>query len=374
MQKLFFCKNCITFSTRPRIKFNNFGICSACIWSEEKKKINWKLRKKKLDQLFNKSKQKNFNNKYDCLVAVSGGKDGSHVAYNLKHKFKKNILTVTVKPPLFTELGKKNLDAFVDSGFDHLLVTPNIEAMRVLNTTGFEMLGFPYYGWLISIHTVLIRIAVQMNIPLIFYSEDGEVEYGGSTKYKNKSTYGIDYMISHYLEGGYNKVIEKAKKKGITDNQLFWFTFPDSKIIKKSNINITHYSYFENWDPYKNYVTAKTKCGLTENKILNKGTYTNFAQTDQSLYALHVYMMYLKFGFSRATQDACIDIRRGSMSRNQGIEMIKLYDEYYPKNMIQKYCEYYKISREKFEKILDKWANKDLFEKKKTWKKKFQVF
>ena len=42
-----------------------------------------------------------------------------------------------------------------------------------------------------------------------------------------------------------------------------------------------------------------------------------FAQNDQALYSLHAYMMYLKFGFGRATQDAGIEIRR-AMTRNQG--------------------------------------------------------
>ncbi len=37
--KLFWCKNCLNMSTRPRIEFNDSGICNACIWSAEKKKL-----------------------------------------------------------------------------------------------------------------------------------------------------------------------------------------------------------------------------------------------------------------------------------------------------------------------------------------------
>ena len=49
---------------------------------------------------------------------------------------------------------------------------------------------------------------------------------------------------------------------------------------------------------------AKSKFKLDEHKQNSVGTFTNFAQNDQSLMALHTYMMYLKFGFGRATQDA----------------------------------------------------------------------
>ena len=76
---IFWCKNCLNASTRPRITFDKRGYCNACQWSEEKKKINWKNRQKILKKIFNKSK-KNKNKKYDCIVPVSGGKDGSYVS------------------------------------------------------------------------------------------------------------------------------------------------------------------------------------------------------------------------------------------------------------------------------------------------------
>ena len=56
--------------------------------------------------------------------------------------------------------------------------------MRELNKFGLSIKGFPYYGWLIAIHTCISNLAVSMNINLIFYGEDGEVEYGGSKKQK----------------------------------------------------------------------------------------------------------------------------------------------------------------------------------------------
>ena len=371
MKKLFFCKNCIVFSTRPRITFNSKGICSACQWSFEKKKIDWKTKKKELGVLLKSNKSK--NSQYDCIVPVSGGKDGSYVAYNLKHKYKMNVLTVTIRPPLETELGKQNLNSFINSGFNHLHISPDKEAMRILNKIGFEKMGFPYYGWLISIHTAIIRISLQLKIPLIFYSEDGEVEYGGDTKYKNKSTYGVDYQISHYLEGGYNKIINLAKNEGLSESQLYWFTFPNQRELINNNIKISHYSYFENWDPYRNYILAKEKCGLKEYGSVNHGSYTNFAQTDQELYPLHVYMMYIKFGFGRATQDACIDVRRGSMSRDQAVELAMRYDDFYPEELFEKYQEYFKISSKKFNSIIDKWVNKQLFKKKNRWVPKFEI-
>ena len=95
----------------------------------------------------------------------------------------------------------------------------------------------------------------------------------------------------------------------------------------------------------------------------NAGTFTNFAQNDQALYALHAYLMYLKFGFGRATQDAGIEIRRGAMARDQAINLVKIYDGHFPEEFLDLYLEYYRMTREQFNEVIDRWVNQDLFEK-----------
>ena len=78
------CTSCLNTSTRPRITFDERGCCNACQWSEEKKSLNWQNRESELENLLEKFRSKNGTN--DCIVPVSGGKDGSYVAYQLKHK------------------------------------------------------------------------------------------------------------------------------------------------------------------------------------------------------------------------------------------------------------------------------------------------
>jgi len=359
-------------STRPRIEFDNQGRCNACIWAEEKTKLDWGKRKSELIELLDKHKSKNGG--FDCIVPCSGGKDGSHVAFNLKHKYGMNPLAVTIRPALSLELGDKNLYNFIHSGYNHIHVTPNPKVMQVLNKYGFIAKGFPYYGWLIAIHTAVIRTAYNFKIPLMFYGEDGEVEYGGSIENKNRPLYDIEYMKRVYLEGGYEKVLKKAVNDGIlNENDLYFFKFPTNSEIQKFNLSFTHWSYYENWDSYKNYLTAKKYCGLQERENTNTGTFTNFAQNDQALYSLHAYIMYLKFGFGRATQDAGIEIRRGSMTRDQALNLVKMYDNMYPSDFIDIYLDYYKMSKKDFDAILDKWVNKELFRKRNgLWVPKFE--
>lgn len=360
-------------STRPRIGFDDRGWCNACQWMEEKKTIDWSSRQKELMDIFEKNRSRDGN--FDCIVPVSGGKDGSYVAYTLKHKYGMNPLTVTVRPALSLEIGDKNLTNFIYSGYDHLHLTPNPKVLDRLNKYGFIEKGFPYYGWLIAIMTAVIKTAASFKIPLLFYGEDGEIEYGGSTESKNNALYDINYMKRVYLEGGHKKVFERIKMdEDISEADLSFFKFPTESEVSEVGLSFTHWSYFEAWDPYRNYLVAKEFCGLQEVTENNSGTFTNFAQNDQALYSLHAYMMYLKFGFGRATQDAGIEIRRGAMTRDQAVNLVKLYDGLYPEEYLQVYLEYYEMPLSEFDAVLDKWVNRDLFEKNEgRWLPKFSV-
>jgi hypothetical protein len=178
-------------------------------------------------------------------------------------------------------------------------------------------------------------------------------------------------MKKIYLEGGYQKVVHGSS---IESSELSFFCFPEDDEIVKNPIEITHWSYFEDWDPYRNYLVAKEHCGLTESEGTNSGTFTNFAQNDQALYALHTYLMFLKFGFGRANQDASIEIRRGAMERDQALNLVRLYDGQYPEEFHQLYLDYYQMNESEFSAVLDRWANKDLFEKRRgRWHPTFVV-
>ncbi len=369
LEQLTWCANCLTMSTRPRISFDNRGWCNACVWAEKKRALDWSARQTELTDLLNRHRRT--DGEFDCIVPCSGGKDGSYVAYKLKHKYGMNPLCVTVTQALTRPLGDQNLQSFIKCGYNHISINAEPEAMRVLNKTGFIEMGFPYYGWLIAIHTAVIRAAMAFGIKLLIYGEDGEVEYGGTTETSKDPIYDVKYQQKIYLEGGYEKVLSTS---GLSQSQLYFFRYPSDEALNKHALELTHWSYFENWDPYRNYLVAKEHCGLKEAEDANAGTFTNFSQNDSALYALHTYLMYLKFGFGRANQDACIEVRRGAMVREQAVNLVRIYDGQLPEEFMQQYLDYYRMTQAEFDAVLDRYANSELFEKSDCrWTPRFLV-
>ena len=181
-----FCKRCVVSNQRPRIVFNDEGICSACIFADYKKNgINWKAREKELSDLCNS--HRSANGSYDVIVPGSGGKDSNYVAHMLKEKYKMHPLVVTWAPHIYTDIGKKNLTSFIDSGFDNILITPNGAVHRKLTKAAFIEMGDPFQPFIFGQYSAPFRVAIQYKIPLVFYGEDGEVEYGGSMEFADRA-------------------------------------------------------------------------------------------------------------------------------------------------------------------------------------------
>jgi N-acetyl sugar amidotransferase len=173
-----FCRKCVVSNQRPRLVFDEDGVCSACHFAEYKhNKIDWTAREKELKKLLEKHRSN--DGSYDIIVPSSGGKDSGLVAHQLKHKWGMNPLTVTWSPFVYTDIGRKNFHAFIDSGFDNILATPNGELHRKLSKLSFLTVGDAWQPFTYGQAGYAFHIALKFGIKLVFFGENGEAEYGG---------------------------------------------------------------------------------------------------------------------------------------------------------------------------------------------------
>lgn len=370
-----YCTKCLMPDTRPRISFNEKGVCNACDFNDKKKnkKIDWDLRWKELEKLCDFYKNRN-KGRHNVLVPYSGGKDGAYIAYTLKHKLGMKPLCVTIRPPLEEEVGIQNIYNFMERGYDHVFITPNRIIEREIDKENFIEKGIPMHAFMILVQTAIARASVAFDIPFVMFAEDGESEYGGSKKLENQHYYEFQDGINFYLSGvDPSKYLTKYNKE-----DLFWFTYPSKdEMAKTTEPLLCHWSYFKDFTQYDHYVLAKEKLGLQEKISRNSGSIENFSTTDTYLIRLYFYLMYLKFGFGRVSSDVSCEIRRGSMTRNQALNIAKVLDGEPPdKEHINKYLSYYKISLDEYHEIIEKNVNKKLFYKNNNgvWSKKFEMY
>lgn len=367
--KLIYCTKCLNPHTRPRISFNDEGVCNACSNQHHKEIVNWDERWNELEKLCDLYRSRN-KNRPDIIVPYSGGKDGGFIAYTLKEKLGMTPLCVTIRPPMEDPIGVQNIMNFLDKGYHHVMITPNRIVERAIDKENFINKGIPMHAFMIAVQAAVMKSAVLFDIPMVMFAEDGESEMGGSNKLQNSSTYSIEDSIKFYLSG----VDPKKYLKDFNEKDLYWFLHPSEEELVNIGARISHWSYFQEFVNYKHYLVAKEHLGFQERPTRNLGSFDNYSTTDTEIIWLYFYLMYLKFGFGRATNVVATEIRRGAMTRKQAINLVKKFDNAYPEPYIKKYLEYYSMTKDEFDAVLDKWANKELFEKKDgRWMPIFEV-
>ncbi len=381
---VFYCSKCVNPNQRPRLQFDENRVCDACNYSYVKDHlIDWKKREEELLRLLDKYRSK--DGSYDVLVPCSGGKDSGYVAHQLKHVYGMHPLTVTWTPHLYTDIGWKNLQAFIESGFDNILYRPNGIIHRKISRLALELLGDHFEGWGYGANAYPQHMALKLNIPLVFYGENQPAEYGGSVADKNRSRDDFSDIIhiQYKGQGGIGMLLEEGLKYGyFTEEEikknaaaLKYYKLPLLEELERAGVVKHWFSYYRKWTPQKNYYYAQKHTGFQPNPDgRSEGTYSKYASLDDKTDGFHFYMQFIKFTFGRCTSEAAMEIRCGHITREEAVALVRKYDGEFPRLYFKEYLDYFDLSEEDFWRIVDKFHTPHLWGKVNgTWRPKYQV-
>ena len=354
-EEVVFCRNCVVSNQRPRTRFNEEGICSACQWAWEKDHVvDWDAREKELQELCDKHRSS--DGSFDVVVPGSGGKDSGFVAHQLKVRYGMNPLCVTWSPFAYTSIGWENLTNFIDSGFTNIMGQPGGELHRKLARLAFELKGDPWEPFSVGQKTWAYHIATKFGIKLIMYGENGELEYGGSEKYKLRPKEGPEEWTEEYTKG--STIDELAdvglqwgilEKGDILPHTLDMYKAPPMEEVARSGCEMHWYSYYTKWVPEENYYYVVAHTGFQPNpEGRSEGTYTKYVSLDDRLDGFHWYMAWIKFGMGRASRDVQTDIRRHHITREEGVALVSRYDGELPIRQFQWFIDYIGITDDYF--------------------------
>jgi N-acetyl sugar amidotransferase len=380
---VFFCKKCVISNQRPRVSFDKNGVCSACQFAHEKKYIiDWEERAHQLKTLCDTYRKT--NGEYDVIVPCSGGKDSASVAHKLKHNYGMHPLTVTWAPFMYTDIGWQNFQNFIRSGFSNILATPNGKLHRKLARIAFEAVGDPFLPFIYGQMAYAFHIALKFDAKLVFFGENGEAEYGGSTKNNYRPYMPLEDWADLYFKGAtiedlieWGMKHDLLHKEDFDDSDLIFYRPPPVKELVGKGIQMHWFSYYHKWVPQENYYYAAEHTGFQANPDgRSEGTYSKYASLDDRLDGLHYWLGFIKFGIGRTTSDAAHEIRDNHITREEAAGLVSRYDGEFPQKHFKESLDYLELSEDRFWEIIDGFreASPHLWEKVNgEWKLKHQV-
>jgi N-acetyl sugar amidotransferase len=347
--------------TKPDLHLDAEMICNACRSYENRKQVDWAARRKELDTILARYRRSDGAN-WDCVVPVSGGKDSTTQVVRML-QLGMTPLCVTATTCHLSDIGRRNIENLKSLGVDYIEVSPNPVVRRKLNRVGLTQVGDISWPEHVGIFTIPLKVAVQFGIQLLIWGENSQNEYGGPAAAAENNV-----LDRRWLEefGGLLglRVSDLVGLEGIRPMDLIPYTYPSDAELKRVGVTGLFLGYYIPWDGYSNALLAQAH-GFSTYPRTVEGSVVNYENLDNHQTGIHDYFKFLKFGFGRATDLACLHLRRGRITREDALAIVREHDGKFPWTYLGKRIEEIlaplDLSVDEFVKVCDRFTNKQLF-------------
>jgi N-acetyl sugar amidotransferase len=368
------CIKCNLPETYETIEFDNYGLCNLCNEKLVKDQIDWSDRKKKLDSIIAKYRGRYL---YDCIIPFSGGKDSTYTLYYLIKEYNIKPLVVCFDHGFMRDVVKKNSEkTFKKLGVDVIKFTPNWKIVKNLMKESFVRKSDFCWHCHTGIQCYPLRIAVQFNVPLVFWGEpqseitkyysykSNEIEYQDEKKFNLVANLGINAEDMFYML--------KDKIEDLDVRDLYPYTFPKEEELNKIDYCSVPLGSFIPWDYKKNteLIIKDLDWEVDEIEGIPRQVNPHGEKTECYLQASRDWVKYLKRGYGRASQIMAFKTRNGELSTEEAKRIISEYDGQKPKSL-EILLEFLNMSENEFNEVISKMVippNKPNFKTNKVSK------
>jgi len=358
-----YCQRCLLPDSRPNIVINEAGMCTACVGHDEKeKRIDWSARRRQFEAIVSEAKRQRAG--YDCIVPVSGGKDSWYQVVTCR-RFDLKVLGVTWRTPGRTPIGQRNLDLLVSRlGIDHIDYTIDPDVERRFMKATYERVGSTAVPMHFALFAIPIRLAVRLQIPLIVWGENPQLEYGGS----EVERLAVDLDLKWLRRHGVNNQTSIRDWVGgdLSAADLAAYELPDEQSFSRRTRSIFLGSFFR-WDSRENAEIAKAHGFEFGKQDLRLGTW-DFADIDCEFVSLHHFLKWYKFGITRAFDNLSVDIRRGYIKRDEAIAELSRIGLQVPDVDIRRFAAFVGKPEQWFWDVAEQFRNTKVWQRRgQTW-------
>ena len=345
------CRTCVMPNSRPDTPFDSTGQCQACINYANRPAIDWAARRRQLELLLEERGRNGSG--FTCIVPSSGGKDSHYQVLKLIELGAKPLV-VTASTCHLTKIGRMNIDNLARYATT-VEITPNRKTRAALNRIGLETVGDISWPEHVSIFTTPFRAAAAWGIPLIFYGENPQDQYGGP-----RGSETAMQMTRRWRSefGGFLGL-------RVDDVEAMGYDMTDYKMPPEGDVEAHFLGHYLPWDSHQNARVAKN-AGMVQ-VLPSSANWWEHENLDNAQTGLHDYMMWLKYGYGRACAQASVDVRTGRITREQAMSVVEQRDGQLPQVYmgvdLDEILKPISVTRAQLVATMDQFTNHTLHEK-----------
>lgn len=346
-----FCKRCLYADSHPLgLIIDDEGICSGCRIHEEKDIIDWGSRLTQLKSLISDYKSRDGTD-YDCIVPVSGAGDSYFIVDTVVNTLGLNPLLVNYNKFWNTSIGIWNL-ANLRRIFNCDLIThnQNIESVKKITRETLGSFGSVYWHCISGQSVYPVQVAVRMKIPLIIWGAHQGIEQVGMFSHLHEAEMTRRYRQDHDLMGVEAEDLLSSFNT-IQARDIYEYRYPSDSSLDRVGVRGIYLSNYIRWDPLAQHHQMAKEFGYRGS--LSTRTFDCYDYADCHNYlGIHDMLKLFKCGYSKVTDHATREIRHGRLSREEGIALVRHYEQSDPQGL-RRFAEWIGSSQESLQWVCD---------------------
>ena len=350
------CARCVNPDTRPNITFDAEGICPVCRFEEQKRNdvIDWAARRRELDEIVRWGRA-NTKATYDCIVTVSGGKDSTRQAIFARDDLGMNPLLVScVYPPEeLAERGAENLANLIELGFDTITVGLNPQLWKELMRRGFFRFGNYFKSTEMALYAIPIHVAIAYKVPLIFYGENPVLTIG--EQHGRTDGDASRLKMGNTIRGGPASLLTDAD----TRQDTHFYYYPPDEDMEHADLRLVYLGYYiPDWSGQNNARFAIERgLQVRTEPPEDIGDLWGVTGLVEDFRLVNQMLKYVKFGFGHVTDQVVEAINSGTMTREEGLKLVRMYDGKCHPAYVRQLCAYLGITEDEFRTVAESFRN-----------------
>jgi hypothetical protein len=208
-----------------------------------------------------------------------------------------------------------------------------------------------------------VKIAIKFGIKLLIWGENSQNEYGGPLEASKRNV--LDRAWLEEFGGLLGlRTSDLVSIFGFSKSEVYPYEYPSAESLETNQITGLFLGHYLPWDGLSNHLLAQANGFMTPEGPV-EGSMVNYENLDNHQHGIHDYFKFLKYGYSRATDQVSMHLRRSRISRQEAIDIVRARDGQFPWTYLGKdLSEILKpldMDVTQFTEVCDKFTTRDLF-------------
>ena len=318
------CARCLLLETHDTVVFDAEGVCNVCRNAEHRReKVDWAAREREFVAILDEYRG---THAYDCIVPFSGGKDSTFTAWALVRRYGLRPLVVCFDHGFMRPTVLANTERTIRTlGVDFLKFRANWKVVKKLMVESLRRKGDFCWHCHTGIFSFPMQMALRFQVPLVIWGQPN-TEYNAYFRLDEPELVD-EKRFNRYINLGITAEDMVGMLDGeVTLRDLEPFRYPPREALRALGYRSICMGTYIPWDVKEQTRIIERELGWRGDQVEGVPDAYSYEKIECFVQGVRDYLRFIKRGMGRTNHLACIDIRDGRLTREEGLRLIADHD------------------------------------------------